>query len=138
MFPISASMLKNPVMRLRGLSRRLWICPTGRSTSLFASGCKTTVGSPDGNAQATSAFCRMKRNCSHGTGRSILIWKQVNPNQRSIFLFVNMPVFASTNFPTAKTLAQATHSKETSPIFHIFPALLTQEHLYYILKSRIG
>ena len=47
--------------RLRGLSRRLWICLTGRSTFLFAFGCKTTAGSPDGNAQATSALCRMKK-----------------------------------------------------------------------------
>lgn len=47
--------------RPRGLSRRLWICPKGRSTSLFASGCKITAGSPDENTQGTSAFCRMKK-----------------------------------------------------------------------------
>jgi len=72
------------------------------------------------------------------TGRSILIRKQVNPNQQPFSLFVNMSVFASTNFSKARILAPATHSKKTTPIFHIFPALLTQERLYHSLRSRIG
>lgn len=60
--------------------------------------------------------------------------EQIIPNQRPISLFVNMAVFASINFPKARILAPATHSKETNPIFHIFRVLLAQDHHHHILK----
>jgi hypothetical protein len=47
--------------RPRGPFRRSWTCPTGKSTFLSASACRTTAGSPRGSAWTASIFCRMKK-----------------------------------------------------------------------------
>ena len=45
-------------MRPRGLSKRSWTCPTGRSISSFGTACRTMADSRRGNVQATLIPCR--------------------------------------------------------------------------------